>query len=145
MIPQLNNKPDFCIAYQNCRFTTFRCIFGSVFLIKISVLQDSSALEAFSWKQLKMAIYKLYIPILEFSQKRIDTIFRSIGLAVQDLADFSFIFSQIWIAYISGTKPYIKKSFYKFWGLNISSWRVKFCENRISNFQEKRVTDRQTN
>ena len=46
-------------------------------------------------KRLKMAIYKLYILILEFSKERIETIFRSIGVAVQDLADFSFIFSHI--------------------------------------------------
>jgi hypothetical protein len=51
--------------------------------------------DAFSWRRLKMAIYKLYILILEFSKERIETIFRSIGVALQDLADFSFIFLHI--------------------------------------------------
>ena len=96
---------------------------------------------AFSWKRLNMAICKLNIPILEFPKERVETIFGSIGEAVQDLADFSFIFSQIWIAYISRTKPYMKNSFDKFWGLNMTSEPVKFCENRISSFREKRVTD----
>ena len=72
-----------------------------------------------------MSIYKLYILILEFSKERIETIFRSIGVAVQDLADFSFIFSHIWIAYISRTKPFIKNLFDKFLGLNMSSEPVK--------------------
>ena len=114
--------------------------------IKIAVLQNSGAFsEAFSWKRLKMAIYKLYIPILESSQWRIETIFRSIGLAVQDLADFSFIFSHIWIAYISRTKPFMKNYFNKFLGLKISNEPVKFCENQIRSFREKRVTDGLTN
>jgi hypothetical protein len=47
----------------------------------------------------------------------------------------------IWIAYISRTKPSMKNLFDKFWGLNMSSEPVKFCENRISSFREKRVTD----
>ena len=111
-------------------------------LIEIAVFQNSCAFSGvFSWKRLKMAIYKLYILILEFSKERIETIFRSIGVAVQDLADFSFIFSHIWIAYISRTKPSIKNLFDKFWGLNMSSESVKFCENRISSFREKRVTN----
>ena len=111
-------------------------------IIEIAVFQNSCAFSGvFSWKRLKMAIYKLYILILEFSKERIETIFRSIGVAVQDLADFSFIFSHIWIAYISRTKPSIKNLFDKFWGLNMSSEPVKFCENRISSFREKRVTD----
>ena len=58
-----------------------------------------------------MAICKLNIPILEFPKERVETIFGSIGEAVQDLADFSFIFSQICIAYISGTKPFRKNPF----------------------------------
>ena len=88
--------------------------------IEIAVLQNSGAFSgAFSWKRLEMAIYKLYILILEFSQEHIETIFRSIGVAVQDLADFSFIISHIWIAYISRTKPSVKNLFDKFWGLNI--------------------------
>ena len=111
-------------------------------LIEIAVFQNSCAFSGvFSWKRLKMAIYKLYILILEFSKERIETIFRSIGVAVQDLADFSFIFSHIWIAYISRTKPSIKNLFIKFWGLNMFSEPIKFCENRISSFREKRVTD----
>ena len=115
------------VAYRNWRQTFF------VEHIEIAVFQNSCAFSGvFSWKRLKMAIYKLYILILEFSKERIETIFRSIGVAVQDLADFSFIFSHIWIAYISRTKPSIKNLFDKFWGLNMSSKPVKFCENRIS-------------
>ena len=38
------------------------------------------------------------------SKECIETILRSIGEAVQDLADFSFIFLQICIANILGTK-----------------------------------------
>ena len=58
-----------------------------------------------------MAIFKFHIPILEFPKERVETIFGSIGEAVQDLANFPFIFSQICIAYISGTKPFRKYSF----------------------------------
>ena len=64
--------------------------------------------DVFSWKRLNMAICKLHIPILEFPKERVETIFGSIGEAVQDLADFSFIFWQICIAYISGTNPFKK-------------------------------------
>ena len=42
---------------------------------------------------------------------------------------------------ISRTKPHFKNPFDKFWGLNMLSDPVKFCENRISSFREKRVTD----
>ena len=55
-----------------------------------------------------MAICKFHIPILEFPKERVETIFGSIGEAVQDLANFPFIFSQICIAYISRTKPYFE-------------------------------------
>ena len=53
-----------------------------------------------------MANFKLNILNLKFAKERIETIFESIGHVVQDLADFSLIFSQIWFAYISGTKPF---------------------------------------
>ena len=89
-----------------------------------------------------MAIYKLYILILEFSKERIETIFRSIGVAVQDLADFSFIFWQICIAYISGTNPFKKKSFDKICGSDSCSKRVKFRKNWPSRSREKAVTER---
>ena len=45
---------------------------------------------------------------------------------------------------ISRTKPYMKNPFDKFWGLNMFREPVKFCENRISSFREKRVTDKLT-
>ena len=51
--------------------------------------------DVFSWKRLNMAICKLHIPNPKFAKERIETIFGSIGHTVQDLADFSFIFSQI--------------------------------------------------
>ena len=63
---------------------------------------------AFSWKRLQMAIQKWDIPNLDFPQEHIETIPRSTGHVVQDLADFPFIFSQICIAYISRTKPYFE-------------------------------------
>ena len=89
-----------------------------------------------------MAIYKLYILILEFSKERIETIFRSIGVAVQDLADFSFIFWQICIAYISGTNPFKKNPINKFCGIDSCSKRVKFRKNWPSRSREKAVTER---
>ena len=72
----------------------------------------------FSWKRLNMAICKFHIPILEFPKERVETIFGSIGEAVQDLANFSFIFSQIWIAYISRIKTYIKNPSWQFCTIN---------------------------
>ena len=98
--------------------------------------------DVFSWKRLNMAICKLHIPILEFPKERIETIFRTIGEAVQDLADFSFIFWQICIAYISGTNPFKKKSFDKFCGSDNCSKRVKFRKNWPSRSREKAVTER---
>ena len=97
--------------------------------------------DVFSWKRLNMAICKLHIPFLEFPKECVKTILRTIGEAVQDLADFSYIFSQICIAYISGTKPFRKNPFDKFCGLNSCSKRVKFRRNSLSRFREKRVTD----
>ena len=64
--------------------------------------------DVFSWKRLNMAICKLHIPILEFPKERVETILRTIGEAVQDLANFSFIVLQILIAYIARTKPFMK-------------------------------------
>ena len=76
-----------------------------------------------------MAICKLHIPNLEFAKERTETIFESMGQLVQDFTDFSFIFSQICIAYISGTKPYMKNLNDKFGGINSYSKLVKFRRN----------------
>ena len=88
-----------------------------------------------------MTVYKLNIPILEFSEEHIKAIFSSTGQAVQDLADVSLLFSQIFNAYISRTKAYFENPSYKFCRLNSCSKRVKFGNYWSSRFQEKRVTD----
>ena len=91
-----------------------------------------------------MPIHKYHIPNLKFSKEHIETIFGFIGEAVLDLADFSFIYCEICIAYISVTKPFLKNPPDKFCGINSCSKRVKFGKNRSSRFREKRVTDTQT-
>ena len=148
-------KPIFQISRK--MFTTFNpylfdydCNHDAVCSPHVSFWRTKSStfpgvyLAVISWKRLRMAILRLYNPILEFAQKHIETIFSSIGKSVQNLADFSFIFSQIWIAYISRTKPYLKNPFDKFWGHNFSNQRTKFCEILIDHSWEKRVTDRIT-
>ena len=98
--------------------------------------------DVFSWKRLNMAICKLHILILEIPKERVETILRTIGEAVQDLADFSFIFWQICIVYISRTNPFKKNSFNKFCGIDSCSKRVKFRKNWPSRSLEKTVTER---
>ena len=98
--------------------------------------------DVFSWKRLNMAICKLHILVPKSAKERIETIFESIGQTIQDLADFSFIFWQICIAYISGTNPFKKKSFDKFCGSDNCSKRVKFRKNWPSRSREKAVTER---
>ena len=98
--------------------------------------------DVFSWKRLNMAICKLHIPIVEFPKERIETILRTIGEAVKDLADFFFIFWQICIAFISGTNPFKKNSLDKFCGIDNCSKRVKFRKNLPSRSREKTVTER---
>ena len=65
----------FCIAYRNCRFAKFGFVFGSVFL-----------------KTAENCHLQIIISYPRIFQECIETFFSSVGLAVQDLVDFSFIF-----------------------------------------------------
>ena len=91
-----------------------------------------------------MAICKFHIPILEFPKERIETILRTIGEAVQDLADFSFIFWQICIAYISETNPFKKIPPTNFAVLMVAVNVHNFVKIGPAVSEKKTVTDRQT-